>query len=200
MKAILDKLIELGMSEEDATALTNTEKEKYTSIDDYNTLKAEIEVYKTNSNTLNDTIKNLEKEAGLSETLKLQIEDYKNKVADKDKQIEKIKYDAKLEVALNNANARSTKALRAMLDLDKVVMDENGNLNGLDEQITALRESDDYLFATERPGGLGGGKTTPRTKTVTKNPFSREYFNITEQCRLIKENPVLAEQLRNLAQ
>lgn len=199
MEVILNKLIELGMAEEEAKALVEEQKANYISIDEHNTVKAEIDVYKTNSETLNETIKNLEKEAGLSESLKLQIEDYKAKVADKDSQIQKIKYDAKLEIALNGANARNVKALRGLLDMEKITLDDNGNITGLEEQLSTLRETDSYLFIEDRPAGLGGGKTTPR-RTATKNPFSKEHFNISEQCRLIKENPVLAEQLRNLAQ
>ena len=199
MDMILNKLIELGMVEEDAKSLIDGVKGKYVSIEDYNTTKAEIYVYKTNADNLNETIKNLEKEAGLSESLKLQIEDYKSKMADKDSQIQKIKYDSKLEIALNGANAKNIKALRGLLDMDKIVLNDNEEITGLEEQLTSLRETDSYLFNEDKPAGLGGGKTTPR-KTTTKNPFSKEHFNITEQCRLIKENPVLAEQLRNLAQ
>lgn len=199
MDIILNKLIELGMAEEEAKTFIDEVKGNYVSIEDYNTTKAEIDVYKTNSETLNETIKNLEKEAGLSESLKLQIEDYKSKMADKDNQIQKIKYDSKLEIALNGANARNVKALRGLLDMDKIVLDDNGDISGLEEQLTSLRETDSYLFNEDKPAGLGGGKTTPR-KPATKNPFSKEYFNVTEQCRLYKENPALAEQLRNLAQ
>ena len=199
MDILLQKLIELGMPEEEANTLIEEQKAKYVSVDDFNTTKAEIEVYKNNADTLNETIKSLEKEAGLSESLKLQIEDYKTKMADKDSQIQKIKYDAKLEIALNGANARNIKALRGLLDMDKITLGEDGNIAGLEEQLTTLRETDGYLFIEDKPAGLGGTKTTPR-KSATKNPFSKEHFNITEQCKLIKENPVLAEQLRNLAQ
>ena len=199
MKTILDKLVELGMEQEEANALVEAEKSKYIPVEEHNTTKAEIEVYKTNADTLNETIKNLEKEVGLSETLKLQIEDYKTKMADKDNQINKIKYEAKLEVELNKANARSIKALKAMLDMEKISMDDNGAIVGLEEQLTSLRETDDYLFAeANKPAGLGSSKTNLR-KNTTKNPFSREHFNVSEQCRLMKENPVLAQQLRDLA-
>ena len=199
MEKILEKLLELGLDKEEATQLVENEKSKYVTVEEYNTAKAEIDVYKNNTDSLSETIKGLEKEVGLSESLKLQIEDYKAKIEDKDNQIQKIKYDTKLEIALNNSNARNTKALRGLLDMEKIVLDEDGNLSGFDEQLSQLKESDSYLFNTEKPAGLGGGKTTPR-KTAIKNPFSKEHFDITEQCRLIKENPTLAEQLRNIAQ
>lgn len=199
MEKLLQKLIELGMPEEEAKALVEEQKANYVTIDEHNTVKAEVDVYKTNAETLNETVKNLEKEAGLSESLKLQIEDYKSKVADKDKQIEKIQYEAKLEVALNSSNARNVKALKGLLDMEKIVLGEDGNITGLDEQLEALKESDGYLFNDNKPGGLGGTKTHPR-KTAIKNPFSKEYFNVTEQCKLMKENPTLAEQMRAQAE
>jgi hypothetical protein len=181
MENILNKLIELGMIEDDAKSFIEEEKSKYISLEDFNTTKAEIEIYKTNTDALNETIKNLEKEAGLSESLKLQIEDYKNKMADKDSQIQKIKYDAKLEIALNGANAKNIRALRGLLDMDKIVLDDNGDISGLEEQLSSLKETDSYLFNEDnKPAGLGGKKNTPR-RTATKNPFSKEHFNITEQ-------------------
>ncbi len=42
-------------------------------------------------------------------------------------------------------------------------------------------------------GGFGGGDTTQKTA----NPFAIKTLNLTEQARLTKENPKLAEQLKN---
>ena len=42
---------------------------------------------------------------------------------------------------------RNSKAVSALLDLDKVSLSDNGNgLESLNDQLTALKESDSYLF------------------------------------------------------
>ena len=50
-----------------------------------------------------------------------------------------------VDKAINGAGARNSKAVSALLDLDKVSLSDNG-LEGLDDQLTALKESDSYLF------------------------------------------------------
>lgn len=45
-------------------------------------------------------------------------------------------------------------------------------------------------------GGAQGGGTN--TKGI-KNPFSKEHFNLTDQARLIRENPAEAERMKSLA-
>lgn len=198
MNELYNKLLSLNVSEEEAKGLIENAKKEYIKVEDYNSLKAENELYKTNEKELNKTIKELEKENNLSEGLKLQLEDYKNKISEKDKQLEKIKYNSKLEIELNKANTKSIKALKALLNLDEVKLSEDGELKGLAEQIEALKESDGYLFNEDnKTQNLGGTTTTKRQKNI-KNPFSKEHFNITEQIKLMKENPQLARQLQDL--
>lgn len=50
-----------------------------------------------------------------------------------------------VDKAISGAGARNSKAVSALLDLDKVSLSDNG-LEGLDDQLTALKESDSYLF------------------------------------------------------
>lgn len=67
-----------------------------------------------------------------------------------EKQINSIKLDNALELALVNGKAKSTKAVRAMLDMEKIKLDGD-NLLGIEDQLKALRESDGYLFDDADP-------------------------------------------------
>lgn len=70
------------------------------------------------------------------------------------------KREAAIDAALASAGARNAKAARALLDLDKVQLGEDGKLEGLSDQLEALGRSDSWLFA---PGGTqqaGTGMTT----------------------------------------
>lgn len=57
-----------------------------------------------------------------------------------------------VENALTRAGAITLKAVKALIDTDKIVIDEKGNVTGLSEQIEALQKSSDtkYLFDNDR--------------------------------------------------
>lgn len=114
-----------------------------------------------------------------------------------EERLQKQAFEFTLERALNQAGAKNLKAVKALIDTEKINL-VDGTLIGLDEQLTALKKSDSYLFGEDQPPGLKG-RTPHETDTnpppINKNPFSNEHFNLTEQGKLIRENPELAKQL-----
>ncbi len=60
--------------------------------------------------------------------------------------------DSAIDLALTKARAKSGIAAKAMLDLEKIKL-ENGKLTGLDEQLQALKKDNGWLF--EEDGGTG---------------------------------------------
>lgn len=64
--------------------------------------------------------------------------------------ISKLEFNYALDKALLGAKCRNTTALKALLRLDDIKMNE-GKLEGLEEQLETLRENDSYLFE-EVPG------------------------------------------------
>lgn len=64
------------------------------------------------------------------------------------------------------------------------------------ELVESLRETQKALFLPTVGGGARGGNA-PRNGI--KNPWSKEAFNITEQGRIMKENPDLAAQMKAAA-
>ena len=63
-------------------------------------------------------------------------------------QIREIKLKSGVEKALNNAGAINQKVVIPLLKefLDKAEIDEKGNVNGLEEQIKQIKESEDTKF------------------------------------------------------
>ena len=57
--------------------------------------------------------------------------------------------------ALASAKARNAKAVRALLDESKLVLNEDGTLSGLKEQLEAVQKDNGYLFE-ESDHGEGG--------------------------------------------
>ncbi len=96
-------------------------------------------------------LEELKKSSGDNETLKKQLEELQKlnagQLKNHEAEISKLKLDNAVETALTAAGAKNNKALRALLDSEKIKLDRSGKLEGLEEQLKAVRKSDPYLFA-----------------------------------------------------
>ncbi|WP_195264084.1 phage scaffolding protein [Clostridium sp. 1001275B_160808_H3] len=130
--------------------------------------------------TANTTITDLKKNNSDNESLQKTIEDHENTIKSLKNESLKKAFDMALELELVKAQAKNTKALKAVLDLEKVKQKEDGSFDGLDEQLKSLKESDGYLFETGRVKKVyrpkGGVAVEGDLKNLMKNPN----FNLTE--------------------
>lgn len=60
-----------------------------------------------------------------------------------------------VDMAILKAGGRNAKAVKALLDMEKVTLKEDGTLDGLD--LDALKKSDGYLFSEEMTKIVGTG-------------------------------------------
>lgn len=102
-----------------------------------------------------------------AEISRLQEENKKVSIEFEEK-LNKQAYEFNLDGALKGAKARNTKAVRALLEEDKLKLN-NGMIEGLEEQLKALKEGNDYLFEGENIANGAGGV-----------PNGVDKFNITE--------------------
>jgi len=115
---------------------------------------------KTELEAANKTIKDLQAAAkkydGVDvDGLKKQLTDAQAKY---DTDVAKLRLDNAVDLALAKAHARNGKAVRALLDMDKVTL-KDGSLSGLDDQLTALKASDGWAFdETQSQTGSTGGE------------------------------------------
>lgn len=130
----------------------------------------------------------MKKDSGTSEELKKQIEDLQQKNTDLESnyqsEIAETKKNSAIELALASAKAKNPKAVRALLDNDKLELTKEG-LKGLDEQLGALQESDAYLFAQESEAvpkfGFSGNPTAPAGFSGSlKENLKSDSFNLTK--------------------
>ena len=199
MEAIKKKLLELGMEQTEIDELIKEALTGYIAKEEYDVLKGQVKVHEDKAKELSKTVKELQKDVDASEALKLKLDDLEGKLGAKDKEIEKVKFDFKLEAKMKEVGAKNIKAIKALIDMEQVKL-EDGELVGFDTQIEALKESDSYLFEEVGKGTLGSAGNHKRDNGAnTKNPFSKEHFNLTEQSKLFIENPTLAKQLQELA-
>ena len=147
-----------------------------------------------------DQLKDLKKQAKDSEELTGKINELQEQnektVEEYEDKLKSQRFNFAVERELSKVEAKNVKAVKALIDLEKVKLDGE-TLIGLDEQVKEIKESEPYLFGAD----LKGRKPheTKETPPPPKNPWSKENFNLTEQGRLLKEDPELAEQLKAAA-
>lgn len=84
---------------------------------------------------------------------------YDDDTASLTEQLKQTKFSSALDLALAGSGAKNTKALRGLLDMDKIKL-ENDELTGFSEQLEQIRADNDYLFEAQKTpaGGMRQGK------------------------------------------
>lgn len=148
---VLETLIGMGADEELAKKIVSEvingsfiPKGRFNEVNEENkTLKQSIAERDTQ-------LEDLKKASGDNAQLQQQIADLQKQnteqAAGHAAELAKIKRDNAIDMALTAANAKNNKAVRAMLDADKIKLDDAGKLSGLDEQLAEIIKSDAYLF------------------------------------------------------
>lgn len=127
-------------------------------------------------------LKTLKKQAGDNEELTNQFKElqskYKQDTENLSKELRQTKLNSAVDSALGKAKVRNSKAAKALLNLDEVKLNEKGEVEGLDDQISQLQKSGGYLFdqgnkEPYQPQG-GGGNTDPDPVATMTNIFKGE--------------------------
>ena len=115
----------------------------------YNELNDKHKLSEKQLRETTEQLSGLKDKAGLADEYKSQIDKLtESQKAEKEgfeKQIVEMRHGYALDAALTAAKARNVKAVKAMLDMDKITW-EGDAIKGLDDQLKAIRESDGYLF------------------------------------------------------
>lgn len=107
---------------------------------------AEIETLKATQKSIQTEYDNYKK-GSISQT---DYEIKKKEIEESSKEeIEKVKLDSKIDLAINNAKAKNIKSVKANLNLKQIKLDGD-KLLGFDDQIEALKKSDAYLFEIDK--------------------------------------------------
>jgi len=194
-----EQLIEMGLTEEQADKILAAHKEELkgyipkTRFDEVNETKKDLEQQiRDRDKQLKDLQEKVKGNEELEKTIKELQEANK---ATKEQYEAKIK-DMTITAAIQSklTDAKYPDLLLTKFDRSKLSIAEDGTVLGIDEQLTALKEQYKDLFKPDlkgrEPNNTGG------TPPGVKNPWSKEHFNLTEQGRILRENPELAVQLQ----
>ena len=145
----------------------------------------------------NTTIDTLKKSNADNEELQKQVKEYKEKVTILEATAANTRKEYALKDKLKEAGVVDADyIIYKQGGIDKFTFDKEGNPVGIDDVVKPLKESSPHLFKTE-PGAdykPAGGGTPP-----SKNPFAKDSFNLTEQGKLLRENPAQAKALASAA-
>ena len=176
-----EDLLKLGLTEEQAEKVLSVNAEQLKGFipkarfDEVNNAKKQTEKDLSERDKQLEILKN---STGDIETLKQTIETLQNENKASKEQYEanisKIKLDNAIDNALGNAKAKNSRAVRALLDMEKIKF-ENETLSGLDEQLKALKEAEDSKFLFEEikePAKPSFSGVEPGASTGEINPGS----------------------------
>lgn len=126
---------------------------------------AERDSYKTSHADVLKQLGALQKETGDVQSLKDKIQELQDNAKETEKnhaaEIQTLKINNAVDNALNGAKALNVKAVKALLNLEKAELDENGSVKGLAEQIKALQTAEDskFLFGSSTMKGAKVGES-----------------------------------------
>lgn len=191
-----DFLAQLGLNEEQAQAVLVQYGKDVTSIKASNEqLQTQVDELTTQVGDRDKQLKKLEKAAGDNAELQKEIADLREKNEKQANEWQtKISEQSKnfsISNALRDAGAKNVKAVTALLDMDKVSVDDNGNLIGLSDQVKSLQETDAYLFTPKQeekqeksPVSLFAGGNP--SSNIAKDPKN---MSLDEQTALYRKDP-----------
>ncbi len=161
----------------------------------YNKLKEQKLALEEQIKGANDTISDLKKN---SKDIEAKVKEWENKYNELDStsraKIKNMTIDYAINSKLSGVNEKYRKLLCKEFDTSKMEVKDTGEIIGLDEQFKDISETYKEWFESSTPSNTGSPGNFPRKSNVVNNPFIKETFNLTEQGRLLKENPDKAKE------
>ena len=142
----------------------------------------------------NALIEQLKKSAKGDEALQTKISEYQIKVAELETELVKAKINAAVKVGLMSANAVDVDYLTYKLGEkgEKLELDEQGNIKGWNDKISALKTQFPTMFTGPSDGAFDGYRpiekgTNPDTQALTRADILKKPYS--ERVKLFNENP-----------
>ena len=162
-------LLEMGLSEEQATKILQTVKEEYVSKSSSDQKDVELTNLKEQLKQRDDQIKSLEKFEGDNEQLKAKLEEMKTANESKTEEYNKTLLLERKKSAIRFAlledeggKPYDVSMVAGMFNLDNINLNEDGSIaNGFKEQNETLRKDKAFLFNTAQTGTKRVGTTPP---------------------------------------
>nr|DAI56301.1 MAG TPA: minor structural protein [Caudoviricetes sp.] len=195
-----EQLRALNLTEEQINAIIEDYGKNYVSKAQFNEKNDAYKQAKLEIENLTTDINNLSEANKANEALQSQIKELQDaatkREADYNENIKNMKIDTAITKALSKSGAMNETILTGLLDRTKIAIGEDNTITGIQEQITALKESDPYLFKQDSIKGVVPGDATPKTNDgITKEQFNK--MSYLDRVQLQETNPDLYSELSN---
>ncbi|MDT8715444.1 phage scaffolding protein [Clostridium sp. 19966] len=198
----LKKLLEKhGAGAELMTAImADTQDTNYIPKERFDEVNNQLKDLKTQIADRDKQLKDLGEKAKGNEDLSKQIlelqETNKKAKAEYEDKLKNITLDNAIRLRLKDSKAKYDDLLMSKFDREKLKVKDDGSIEGLDEQLSTIKDGYKDLFeqplSGREPNNTGGSQST-------LNPWKKESFNLTQQGKIFKENPELAKSLMHQA-
>ena len=195
-----EQLQALNLTDEQINAIIEDYGKNYVSKTQFNEKNDAYKQAKQEIENLTTDINNLSEANKANEALQSQIKELQDaatkREADYNESIKTLKIDTAITKALSKSGAMNETILTGLLDRTKIAIGEDNTITGIQEQITALKESDPYLFKQDSIKGVVPGDATPKTNDgITKEQFNK--MSYLDRVQLQETNPDLYSELSN---
>lgn len=191
----LEDLIAMGLTEEQAKKVMDSLDGNYVTKTRFNEVNEENKTLKQTVSDRDKQLDDLKKSSGDSAELKKQIETLQKQNADDkaayEKEMAQVKLDNAVENALAAAGVKNNKALKALLDTEKIKLDDSGKLSGLEEQLKEVRKTDPYMFAEKEQRQTSFKGFQPGASSDVKPNGKTDFSQMTysEMTAYLAQNP-----------
>lgn len=103
---------------------------------------------------------------------------------------------AEVKVLAKDLDIVDADAAMALADLTKVQVTDDGKVEGVKEALEALLTAKPWLKKATGSGQVGSGTNPPGAGGTEVNPWKKDTFNLTQQAKILKENPALAARFK----
>jgi len=183
LKSLVERRKTMTKEELQAIGLTDEQVQEVFKLrgSEVNELKDKISILETEKANLNTQIETANAQIKAFnemdiDTIKQNLQNYETKYNDlkiqSEKDINNLKFNHSLDLALNNAKVKNVKAVKALLDIENLSTSKNIDTD-LEQAITNLKETDSYLFLEEQPQGAADAKgaTLPQNKSIAEMSY-----------------------------
>jgi TolA-binding protein len=195
----LEQLMAMGLTEEVAKkvleAYQASLKDKFIPIERFNEVNDAKKDLEQQLKDRDKQLKDLQDKVKGNEELEKAVKDLQEANKTTKEQYEAKIKDMTITAAIQSklTDAKYPELLLGKFDKKKLTVSEDGTVLGIDEQLAAIKEAYKDMFDPNLKGRDPFNKD--KTPPGLKNPWSKEHFNLTEQGKLLRENPELAKQL-----
>lgn len=174
-----EDLIAMGLTEEQAKKVMDSIDGNFVTKARFNEVNEENKTLKKSVSDRDKQLEDLKKSSGDNAALQQQISDLQKANEDQKKahetELNKLKLDNAVEVALKDAKAKNIKAVMAMIDMEGVKIGEDGKLSGFNEKLEALKKSDGWMFDTDQQTQQQFTGFQPGASTTVPNSTAAGY-------------------------